>query len=123
MVRALVVFALGHRNETVLRGSSTTQSIFRIPSSMAAARPTGPPPAIRTDVLAGGGTALEVFECRYIGSVPPFWMDHRRVNGTLAGIMMMERDALVNTCTRAAMSGAGNEPLFVSSSILDAGVA
>ena len=50
IVRVLVVLARGRVGSTVTRGSITTQRTPRRPSSMAAARPAGPPPTMTTSV-------------------------------------------------------------------------
>ena len=50
IVRALSVLARGRSRVGCGRGSTTTHSIPRRPSSTASARPTGPPPAISTGV-------------------------------------------------------------------------
>jgi hypothetical protein len=54
MVLMFSVFALGRVRVGCSRGSTTTQLIPRSPSSTAADRPTGPPPAISTCVERDG---------------------------------------------------------------------
>src|SRR3954447_23962677 len=53
MVRALVVLARGRSGSSAVRGSTTSTSTPRRPSSIAAARPLGPPPTISTGTRAG----------------------------------------------------------------------
>src|SRR5690242_4665432 len=53
IVRALVVFARGRSGSSAVRGSTTSTSTPRRPSSIAAARPLGPPPTISTGTREG----------------------------------------------------------------------
>src|SRR4051812_30958323 len=53
IVRALVVLARGRSGSSRVRGSTTSTSTPRRPSSIAAARPLGPPPTISTGTRAG----------------------------------------------------------------------
>src|SRR5689334_17200498 len=53
IVRALVVFARGRSGSSSVRGSTTSTSTPRRPSSIAAARPLGPPPTTSTGTRAG----------------------------------------------------------------------
>src|SRR3954452_24381971 len=53
IVRALVVLARGRSGSSSVRGSTTSTSTPRRPSSIAAASPLGPPPTISTGTRAG----------------------------------------------------------------------
>src|SRR3954447_22705902 len=53
MVRTLVVLARGRSGSSDVRGSTTRTGMPRRPSSMAALRPLGPPPAISTGTCVG----------------------------------------------------------------------
>ena len=53
MVRTLVVFARGRSGSSDVRGSTRSTSMPRRPSSIAAASPLGPPPAISTGTWVG----------------------------------------------------------------------
>jgi hypothetical protein len=56
---------------------------------------------------------------RYSGGVPLFWLSYRHTNGSFAGVVMIESNALVNARMRAALSGADEGLLFVSGHVLD----
>src|SRR3954447_2367632 len=53
IVRALVVLARGRNGSSSVRGSTTSTSIPRRPSSIAAGSPLGPPPTTSTGTRAG----------------------------------------------------------------------
>lgn len=56
---------------------------------------------------------------RYNGVVPLFWLSYRHTNGSFAGVVMIESNALVNARMRAALSGVDEGLLFVSGHVLD----
>jgi hypothetical protein len=48
-----------------------------------------------------------------------FWLSYRHPNGSFAGVVMIESNALVNARMRVALSGADKGLAFVSGDILD----